>query len=358
MNKKYLSALAFVITLAGVGAAANVNAQANPAPNQQYGGMGGGMSHKGSGMGRGMMKPAAFGTVTAINGSTLTVNSTDQKTSVVTTYTVDATNAKITKNRVTGTVSSIAIGDNVAVMGTENGTNITATAVMDGVMMGGQGMGQGMMHNGVFGTVASISGNTITLTSKQFQPKGSANSTTAGATVTYTVDATNATVTKSGATSSVGAIAVGDTLMVQGTVTGTSVAATKINDGVMPGGAGMPNVPAGNGQPIIGGTVSAVSGSTITITNTSGTAYTIDATNAKVSKIGLATPTVANINVGDIVLAQGTINGTSVVANSVIDNGTAPTNPNQQVAGGSQNQSNPGILSKIGGFFKHMFGFF
>ena len=362
-TKKYLGALAVIVTLASVGTALQVNAQSNPnTPTQNTG-----MYHKGMGpgmMGRNAMKPTAIGTVTAVNGSVLTISSKGPANSTATTYTVDATNAKITKNRTTGTVSSIVVGDNVMVMGTLSGTNITATAINDGMMMRSGlalGQGQNMMHGGVFGTVSAISGNSITLTSKQFQPKESENTTTTPASITYTVDATNATVTKSGATSSVSAIVVGDQLMVQGTVSGTTVAATKINDGMgMDNKAGgMQNIPAGNGQPIVGGTISAISGSIITITNSAGVTFTVDATSAKFSKTGVASPTISNVTVGDIIIAQGTVSGSNVTANSVIDNGSAPTsNSNQQNTNSVvPQQSKPGFFGAIGGFFKHIFGF-
>src|ERR1700734_2592540 len=158
-------------------------------------------------------------------------------------------------------------------------TTQAATGAGAGGGFGGRG---GMMHGapGVFGTVTAISGDTITLSSKGFGQNATAT--------TYTVNATNATVTKSGAASSLSAIAVGDTLMVQGTVSGDSVTATKINDGVGMGAGG-----AGR-QPGIFGTVSAISGTTLTVTSkapvgpksssssATATTYTVNAANATV----------------------------------------------------------------------------
>ena len=69
--------------------------------------------------------------------------------------------------------------------------------------------------------------------------------TVAGTGTVYTVDATNAKIYKGGATTtvSVSAIATGDKVMVQGTISGTNIAATVIRDGVggmMGGRPGMP----------------------------------------------------------------------------------------------------------------------
>ncbi len=269
------------------------------------------------------------GTVTAVNGTTLTV--TDRQSGAV--YTVITTDAKLDKNKSVITVSGIAVGDTIFAEGSKSGTTLTAKVVHDGALMVKEGPGfKG--RGGISGTVTAVSGTTITVSSK-----GGA------AAVTYTVDAANATVQKDNATSVISAIAVGDQVRIQGTVSGTTVTATNIMDGKLGGGV----MPQGNGQPIIVGTVTAVSGNTITITNKSNTSYTIDATSATFIKKG-ATGTITSIAVGDTVIAQGTINGTSVVAVSVTDQG------NISAAGGKAGGVR-GFFGSIGSFFKHLFGF-
>ncbi len=261
-KKKYLGAFALIVMLASIGATQHVNAQTNPTAPMQ-GGMG--MQHKGRGMGGHMgMRPAAFGTVTAINGSIITVTQTNPKDSTTVTYTVDATNAQVSKNRTSSTVSAIVVGDKVMVIGTTNGTNITATSINDGMMMRTGG---------------------------------------------------------------------------------------RMNDTNEKIGTAIQNLPAGNGQPIVGGTVTAISGSSITITNSAGVTYSIDTTTAKFNKANTTAPTITNVVIGDTVVAQGNINGTSMTAFSVIDNGPA-TQPT-----GSPSANHPGFFGKVGGFFKHIFGF-
>lgn len=226
------------------------------------------------------------------------------------------------------------------------------TATPQGGQPGGWG-GRGHMMGrgpGVFGTVASISGTSITVTSKGFGQ--SATETT------YTVDASNATVTKDGAASSVSAIAVGDTVGIQGTVSGTSVTATAIHDGVPPKGARPGDreelaVP-GNGQPIVGGSVTGVSGNTLTVKTAQGdVTYTVDASGATVRKDN-ATSSVSAIVSGDRVIVQGTVNGTSVTASSVIDQGAAPASNGT----GTESRGPGGFFGMIGGLFRHLFGFF
>jgi hypothetical protein len=183
--------------------------------------------------------PAAFGSVTAVSGNTITV--TDKRSG--TTYTVDASSATVEKmsapskdsisstppatppTQATISVSDIAIGDNVMVQGTVSGTTITATKIMDGMMMGGPGGFRGHGPQGTNGTVSAVSGNTITLTGKDG--------------TTYTIDAASASVKKI-STVAVSDIAVGDKLQVQGQTSGTTVTATNIMDGEMGGPAGQP----------------------------------------------------------------------------------------------------------------------
>jgi len=76
---------------------------------------------------------------------------------------------------------------------------------------GGRGMGKGGAP-GVFGTVSTINGATLTVSTN---PRQNPNGATSTLSVLYTVDATNATVTKNGAASSVSAIAVGATVTIQ-----------------------------------------------------------------------------------------------------------------------------------------------
>jgi hypothetical protein len=247
------------------------------------------------------------------------------------------------------TVSLAAAGLLLLGAGAANAQTMPVASANGGAWHG-RGGTTGTAGRGTFGTVTAVNGTTITVTSKA-GPNG-----TAGA--TYTVDAANATVMKNGATSSVSNIAVGDTVMVAGTVNGTSITATSIRDGVgqrQPGTRTPAQSPIqGNGEPVVGGTITAVNGTTITVTNKSNVTYTIDASAATVVK-GNVTSSIANVATGDNVLVQGTVNGTSVTASSVIDQG-APNSASaaHQGSGGFSG----GIFNAIGGFFHKLFGFF
>lgn len=216
-------------------------------------------------------------------------------------------------------------------------------------------MNDGMMRPGIFGSVTSINGSTLTIVARSYGQNA--------ATTTYSVDASHATVIKANATSTLASVAIGDKVSVLGTVSGTNVTAKMILDGLMPGirkpGTDNPTpskAPAikGNGQPIVAGTVSAVNGSSVSITTTSGTSYSIDASAATITKAG-ATSTVSAIATGDYLVVQGAVNGSSVTASSIIDGQISAHNPGSASDGGPAYRG--GFFGSIGNFFKSLFGF-
>lgn len=90
----------------------------------------------------------------------------------------------------------------------------------------------------------------------------------------------------------------------------------------------VPALAAGNGvitaRSVIG-VVSAINGSTLTVAAKNGTTYTVDAANANVrngfGKVNKTTGTGA-LNVGDNIAIAGTISGTTVAAQSIVDGKT------------------------------------
>lgn len=236
-----------------------------------------------------------------------------------------------------------------------------------GVYNQGRGEHQGgrqmmLSRPAAVGTVTAINGNTLTLTEK-VRP----GDTPSQAKI-FTIDLSGATVMKNNATSSPSSIIVGDSLFVQGTVTGTTIKATIVHDGEPEkgnrpmGGSGMMMNMNGNGQPVIAGTVSAINGTSITITNRSNVVYTADIAKAAISKNN-ATTTIQSVVAGDNVIVQGTINGTSVIASTVIDNGAqkaqdVEATSNKIHKNEDMNQSQKtGFLGQMTGFFSRMFGF-
>lgn len=224
--------------VAGVGltafAASDSTTTTAPAGDHGPGGFGGGVQ----------------GTVTAVNGSTITVTSADGGT-----YTIDDSSASVQKYvdgaMTTVTGSGIAVGDTVMVNGSITTATMTAKDIRDGDF-------PKPTPPAATGKVTAVNGTTITLS-------GMAMPTTKGAKpteTTYTVDVSGATITKvaqpaakgdkpTETTISASGIAVGDMLMVEGTVSGTSVTATKVTDGAGMsgfGGRGRGPAPAASGS--------------------------------------------------------------------------------------------------------------
>jgi hypothetical protein len=224
------------------------------------------------------------------------------------------------------------------------------------------GKGRGNpIRPGVMGTVSSISGSSLVISSKDAATQGNSTATA----TTFTVNAAAATVIKNGATTTLSGIAVGDTVMVEGTITGTTVVAKTIRDGagmMMEKGGMMGKrneasstmaMMQGNGQPVVAGTIASISGNSVILSTKTNLSYTIDVTSAKVLKMGAAS-SVATLTTGDFVVVQGAINGTAVVATTVMDQGAAKQPP---ANGNSQGPKGAGFMGGIGNFFKHLFGF-
>jgi hypothetical protein len=164
---------------------------------------------------------------------------------------------------ITISISDLKVGDAIMAKGTVSGTTIAATEVMTGTFpekgMGEKGM-QGGMHDGmkgdhIHGTVTAVSGTTITVLDSR--PKRTEGSTVTETTeTTYTVDAASAKVLEMPArpadeatapsvkpeptVGTLSDIAVGDTVGIRGTISGTTIVATEIMDGIPPFGHMMP----------------------------------------------------------------------------------------------------------------------
>ena len=249
------------------------------------------------------------------------------------------------------TVTSLAVGFSAFA---DSNTSVT---VQNGQKMGWMNRGRtaGPKIPVVVGTVSAINGNVITISGKQ-----GFGATTA---TTFTVDATNAKITKAKATVSISSVAIGDMVLVQGTITGTNVVATAIHDGMMPASGQstrgpqdtLPSPIVGNGQPIVAGAVTALSGSTISITNKSNVSYVINATNAKIIQGQNTVIALSNITIGDSLIVQGVINGNSVTASSIIDQPRSVES--NQAPKNDSTGTHVGFIGGIGAFFGKLFGF-
>jgi hypothetical protein len=220
----------------GTGGAAN-----GRGPGGVFGGGGGGGRRGGFGFG-------GAGTISAINGSTITMKTVAGQT--VTVHTTGSTEVTTTSN---GTVGDIKAGDNVLVRGTTSGSTVTADQITDGRSSsvagpfgfrggpangnvpappqgqagnGNGGFGGGFFGNrGVAGVVKSVNGDSFTLTAED------------GSTVTVTTSSsTGVTVVNP---SSVSALRVGDQIRVTpasgSTPSSGTITAAAIREGALGG---------------------------------------------------------------------------------------------------------------------------
>jgi hypothetical protein len=257
--------------------------------------------------------PSILGTVTAVNGETLTV-----KAGTSGSYTVDASAAKIRKGDEVQALSSISVGDTVLVQGAINGSSVIATMIVE--TKSGATIKPDVKENmsGVVGKVTAINGNTITIQARND--------------VSYTINAINAKFWKNKNNSStIAEVKVGDLLIVQGTINGTSVNATNIID---------VNAPVNNNMSVITGTVTAMSDTTITLKAANGTVYTVAIADATFKDNKNKDYDKGDIKVGDTVTVKGTVNGTTITASSVTEG---------KIRGN-------GFFHKFGNFFRHLFG--
>jgi hypothetical protein len=200
-----------------------------------------------------------------------------------------------------------------------------------------------MQRPELVGKITAINGTTLTVTGKSFG--------TAGASTTFTVNASSATVIKGNATTTVSTLAVGDVVLVRGTLSGSTITAKLIHSGVRgddrkdddkdKNKSGILN----NGQPVIVGKVIAVSGTMLTVQGSASTTYSVNAASSTVKSKGNATTTLSSITVGDNVIVQGAVNGSSVTATTIVEQN------------GDNNGKGKGFFARIGSFFKSFFKF-
>lgn len=214
-------------------------------------------------------------TVQSVSGATITA--TDRKGATITVVTTSAT--KIMRAGATTTLSALTKNEHIVVRGTlsADGKTITATDIA-------------VVLPGVHGTVAKVSGDTLTITT----PKG-AQTVTLTASTTFVKDA-NQTATRAD-------ITVGTAIEAQGTLNSDgSLTAETVH--II--------------SPHVAGKVASVSGDTITVTTRQGTTIVYLTAATTVHK-GRQTAAQTDIAVGDMILATGTKNADgSLTASNVV----------------------------------------
>jgi hypothetical protein len=203
-------------------------------------------------------------TITKIEGSQLSLQTTDGWT-----RTIDATGATITRSGQTIAVTDLKVGDQINFRESRQSDGTYKITTIEVLMPTASG------------TVTAVAPSSVTIT----QPDGSSKTLTLTGSTTYKED--GATVTQS-------ALVVGVRIGAEGTVDSAgNFTATAIT--VAPA--------------FVQGTVASKTTSTIVVTTQASKTVTVNVTSTtKYSVKGVASPTLANIAVGDRIVATGSLN--------------------------------------------------
>ena len=212
--------------------------------------------------------------ITAIDGSRLALTTENGWT-----RTIDAAGATVTKDGATVALSALKVGDRVVFRETRNddGT-FTITAI-------------GVIQPAVAGTVASVSGSAVTVTGRD----GSTSKVVLTASTTYQLAGQAAT--KDAVVTGAQIVARG-TLATDGTLTATSVDVAPAT---------------------FAGTVKEKGATSLTLTTRDGSTVVVKVTSSTTYQVGgITSPTLADVKVGDVVMAAGTRNADGSLSATVV----------------------------------------
>lgn len=227
-----------------------------------------------------------MGKVTALSGTNITVLGNNGSS-----YVIDASSAKLVRRYGgTMTVADIQVNDQVFVQGTLVGASIKAKAIENFSLQA---------RNGAFsGTVQSVSGNSFVLKS---QNRG----------MQTVLTSVNTKFLKNGAAATLADVVVGATVHVDGIWNNT-------NNNVM---ANKVRVTVKQEQVRLNGTVSALSGTTLTLNGMDGKTYTVNVVAAILASSSYYGKDWTNLKVGDRVQVWGKMmTGSTQVTSSMVIN--------------------------------------
>jgi Domain of unknown function (DUF5666) len=238
------------------------------------------------------------GTISALTATSVTIT---DPSGAATTYTL-ASGLTVTKEHVAASVADLAVGQRVEAQLTAAGSTTINSIDIDVAR--------------VMGQVTSVSGSSITVST----PRGSETFNVTGST-TYTLDGVAASV--SDLTVGKYVMAMGDNASTPSNFTAVSVA---ISTTAPAFGHDGPNGDYPNAGPMAGGRVTAVNGSTITVTDPHGNTDTITVDGSTTYTFNNAAGNLGEVTVGSYVFAQGTATGSgALTATSVAISTSAPT---------------------------------
>jgi hypothetical protein len=250
----------------------------------------------GRGFGEGLGRASI--SITAISGSKLSLETDNGWT-----RTIDATGATITKDGETVAVSALEVDDRIVFRETRNDDGTyTITAIV-------------VVQPSVAGTVASVSGSTVTVTERD----GGARKVLLTSSTTY--ETAGKAATKDAVVAGARIVARG-TLAADGTLTATSVEVSAAE---------------------AAGTVKEKSASSITLTTRDDSTVVVTVDSGTTYQVaGVTSPTLADIEVGAVVVASGTRNADGSLTATVVRSGAAGQDGGPGMGGWGRGGHGPG----------------
>ncbi len=245
-----------------------------------------------------------IGEVTAVATDTITIKTSTSEVFTVTT--ADAAIRRADKKTTTAPV----VGETVYVIGIKNSSSIVASLIIVGKSESEVKPTTEEKRQGYFGAITAKDDTSLTVLS--------ANN------VSYTVTlATDVEIwINKDKQTSLSGLVVGDNVMIQGTLSGTTISAKKIVALHLPAG-------------MIIGKVTASSTDSLTVQGTDNKSYTVVTTDASIKPKGKN----GTIAIGDNVVVKGDLAGTTLTAETV-----------------TEGKVNGGFFYRVGLFFKGIFG--
>lgn len=254
-----------------------------------------------------IISTGTVGQVTAVATGSITI-----KTSNSEIFTVTTTDATIRRGE-NNSSTALTVGETIYVLGVKNGTNIVASAIVAGKTKDDVKPTTEEKRQAYLGVITAKTDAALTIL-------GSNN-------VSYSVTLASGSqiwINKS-KQANLSNFAVGNNIMVQGTLSGTNISAKSLM---------VINLPLGT----VVGKITAINGTTLTISGSDSKSYTVLVANADIKAKGEKDSKLSNLTVGDSVLVKGDLNGTTITAKSV-------TEENIKV----------GFFHRFGLFFKSIF---
>lgn len=249
-----------------------------------------------------------IGQVTAVNTGSVTIKTANNEV-----YTVATTDATIRRGD-NGSSTAITVGETIYVLGVKNGSTIVASTIIAGKTKDEVKPTVDEKRQAFLGVITAKTDNSLTVLV----------SNNTSYTVTLASDA-QLWINKN-KQSNLSGFAVGNNIMIQGTLSGNTISAKKVMAVTLPLGT-------------VIGKITAVNGTTLTVSGTDGKTYTVVAANADIKAKGDKNSKLSNLAVGESVLVKGDLDGTTINAKVV-----------------SEENVKGGFFHRFGLFFKGIFG--